>query len=95
MQKRIRHAPFQLVVGLEDVSELELLLDHALSLSIWAPITIRKAEIFKRFGTEFPLPKNYSFQKMLLFSSYDSKDLSLLVDEITRLDINAYTSPVF
>lgn len=95
MQKKIRHAPFQLVVGLEDVSELELLLERALSLSIWAPTTISTAEILKRFGTEFPLPKNYFFQKMLLFSSYDSKDLSLLVDEIIRHDINAYTSPVF
>lgn len=84
-----------MVVGLEDASDLEFVLEQLAELGIWAPHHITKKEILDTYGVHLPFPQNVTYEKLLLISSYEKKDLLRFISELNHTEINAYASPIF
>lgn len=95
MYKKNGKRQLRLVVGLEDASDLDFVLELLADLEIWAPHHITKKEIFDIYGVQLPFPKNVSYQKLLLISSYEKAKLLHFISELHQFEINAYASPIF
>lgn len=86
---------FRLVVGLEDASDLEFVLELLADFGIWAPHHITKKEILDTYGVHLPFPKNIYYPELLLVSSYERNQLVVFISELHRAEVNAYASPIF
>lgn len=87
----------RLVIGLEDGSEQEFILELLLEMGIWAPLRISEEniqELEEEHNARINLP-DVPFEKILLISSYSKEALSRFIERLKSNELNLFISSIF